>query len=83
MKQKGMQPKKNGFDNLNDLAEQYKDDKRVMDGLMYLNYILYEKSGLNLRNYSMHGMLINTNIDVPLLVTFSGLIFVSWLLEKK
>ena len=50
---------------------------------MYLNYILYEKSGLNLRNNAMHGTLINETLTVPLIVTFSGLIFISWLSNEK
>lgn len=71
-----------GFNNLNNLFEKYKDEDKK-DGLMYLNYILYEKSGLNLRNNMMHGTMINSNLDVALLVSFSGLIFVSWLLNEK
>ena len=47
------------------------------------NSILYEKSGLNLRNYMLHGTLINSTLDIPLMTTFSGLIFVSWLLNEK
>ena len=50
---------------------------------MYLNYTLYEKSGMNLRNNMMHGNLINTDLSIPLLVSFSGLIFVSWLRNDK
>ena len=71
-----------GYSNLNTLFEIYShEDKK--DGIMYLNYILYEKSGLNLRNRMMHGAMINSNLDIALLVTFSGLIFVSWLLNDK
>ena len=73
----------NGFQNINELVKVYKDDVNIINGLMYLNYILYEKSGLNLRNEAMHGSLINTTLDIPLLVSFSGLIFVSWLLNEK
>lgn len=83
MKKKGLRDNKNGFDNINDLMSIYTEDKDIVNGLMYLNYILYEKSGLNLRNYMMHGTLINSNLDIPLMVTFSGLIFVSWLLNAK
>lgn len=71
-----------GYSNLNALFEIY-SDKDKKDGIMYLNYILYEKSGLNLRNKMMHGVMINSNLDIALLVTFSGLIFVSWLLNDK
>lgn len=83
MKKNGLIDKKNGFYNINDLISIFTEDKDVVNGLMYLNYTLYEKSGLNLRNYMMHGTLINTNLDIPLMVTFSGLIFVSWLLNSK
>ena len=72
-----------GFKNINQLFEVYKDDERITNGLMYLNYVLYEKSGLNLRNNAMHGTLINEDLSVPLLVSYSGLIFVSWLLNAK
>lgn len=71
-----------GYSNLNALFEIYSDEDKK-DGIMYLNYILYEKSGLNLRNKMMHGVMINSNLDIALLVTFSGLIFVSWLLNDK
>ncbi len=69
-----------GYSNLNTLFELYSDENQK-DGIMYLNYILYEKSGLNLRNKMMHGVMINSNLDMALLVTFSGLIFISWLLN--
>ena len=71
-----------GYSNLNALFETYSDEDKK-DGIMYLNYILYEKSGLNLRNKMMHGVMINSNLDIALLVTFSGLIFVSWILNDK
>lgn len=74
---------KDGFTNLNNLFELYKDDESKVDGIMYLNYILYEKSGLNLRNNIMHGTLINEQLVTSLVVTFSGLIFISWLLNEK
>lgn len=82
LKNKKMKVAKNGFENLNNLFNIY-DDAEKKDGLMYLNYVLYEKSGLNLRNNVMHGTLINSNLDIPLIVSFSGLIFVSWLLNEK
>ena len=72
----------NGFENINILLKEFKNNEKVINGLMYLNYTLYEKSGLNLRNSIMHGTLINSKLEVPLLVTFSGLIFVSWLLNE-
>ena len=71
-----------GYSNLNTLFEIYSDED-IKDGIMYLNYILYEKSGLNLRNKMLHGVMINSNLDIALLTTFSGLIFVSWLLNDK
>ena len=57
-------------------------NKNWINGLMYLNYTLYEKSGLNLRNNIMHGNLINTDLTIPLIVSFSGLIFTSWMLNE-
>ena len=68
----------NGYENLEKLFGLY-DDIKKKDGIMYLNYILYEKSGLNLRNKMFHGTLINSDLSIPLLVTFCGLIFISGL----
>lgn len=72
-----------GFNNLNSLFDSYRDDKECINGLMYINYILYEKSGLNIRDNALHGNLINENITTHLIVTFSALIYTSWLLNGK
>lgn len=82
LQQYNMPISSDGYSNLNILFELYSDENKK-DGIMYLNYILYEKSGLNLRNKMVHGAMINSNLDIALLVTFSGLIFVSWLLNEK
>ena len=83
MKKHNIEDKKDGYENINNLVNYFKEDNDVINGLMYLNYILYEKSGLNLRNNAVHGTLINNRLDISLMVTFSGLIFVSWLLNEK
>jgi len=83
LKEKGLETSLQGFENINNLFEEYKEDNSILNGLMYLNYTLYEKSGMNLRNNMMHGNLIKENLSVPLLVSFSGLIFVSWLRNVK
>ena len=69
--------------NLDLLFNKYIDNKTARNGIMYLYYCLYEHSGPNLRNKAMHGTLINENLNVPLLITFSGLVFASWLLNAK
>lgn len=79
---KRLEKTSDGFTNLNILFESCKENKNWINGLMYLNYTLYEKSGLNLRNNIMHGNLINTDLTIPLIVSFSGLIFTSWMLNE-
>ena len=69
--------------NLDLLFNKYIDNKLARNGIMYLYYCLYEHSGPNLRNKAMHGTLINEDLKVPLLITFSGLVFASWLLDAK
>ena len=83
LEEKGLPISEDGFENINNLVEIYKDDSTALNGLMYLNYILYEKSGMNLRNDMMHGNLIHQELSKELLVTFAGLIFVSWLRNDK
>lgn len=83
LKKNNISPSKEGKENLNNLFCLYENDSEKVNGLMYLNYILYEKSGLNLRNNATHGTLINESLMLPLMVTFSGLIFISWLLNEK
>ncbi len=72
-----------GRNNLNTLALHFKDDKFIINGLMYINYALYEISGLNIRNDVAHGTLINKNLDIELIVTFSSLIFINYLAQNK
>ncbi len=79
---KGLNPKKDGFDNINELFKYYKKNKNATNWLMYINYILYEKSGMNLRDDAMHGNIINTDLSIPLIVSFTGLIFTSRLLNE-
>ena len=80
---KGLVPSKDGLTNLNNIFDLYKEDKECVNGLMYLNYVLYEKSGMNLRNNILHGNLFGVDLKIQLLVTFSGLIFISWLLNER
>lgn len=80
---KGLVPSKDGLINLNNIFDLYKEDKECVNGLMYLNYVLYEKSGMNLRNNILHGNLFGVDLKIQLLVTFSGLIFISWLLNER
>lgn len=72
----------NMVSNLDVLFETYIDNKKARNGIMYLYYSLYEHTGLNLRNKAMHGTLFNEDLKIPLLVSFSGLIFTSWLLNE-
>lgn len=71
-----------GYDNLNSLFNQYEDPEHK-DGLMYINYILYEQSGLNLRNDMVHGNNLNQNLDVALITTFAALIYINGLLNEQ
>ena len=67
--------------NLDLLFDKFIDNKIARNGIMYLYYSLYEHSGPNLRNKAMHGTLINDDLKIPLLISFSGLVFTSWLLN--
>lgn len=69
--------------NLDLLFDKYIDNKIARNGIMYLFYSLYEHSGPNLRNKAMHGTLINEDLKIPLLISFSGLVLTSWLLNAK
>ena len=71
---------KDPIKNLDLLFAKYQNNKIARNGIMYLYYSLYEKSGPNLRNKAMHGTLINEDLSIPLLISFSGLIFSNWLL---
>ena len=81
LKRNNLNVENDDFINLNNLFNCY-DDNYSKNGLMYLNYILYDKNGLNLRNKMLHGSLINSDLNVPLLVSFSGLIFTSVMINE-
>ena len=72
-----------GHTNLYTIAEYFKEDKFIINGLMYINYILYEITELNIRNAASHGALINKNIDIELMLTFCGMIFMHYLITEK
>lgn len=82
LKKNNLEELESGFENINKLVEIYMGNSKIIDGLMYINYVLYEKSGLNLRNNAAHGVLINTDLKIPLVTSYAGLIFVSWLLNE-
>ena len=73
---------KRGFNNLNELAKIYYEDQYIMNGLMYINYIMYEKHGLNIRNNVSHGNYFNRNIHVEILTTFCSIMFLNGLVKK-
>lgn len=72
-----------GRTNLYTLATHFKDEKFIVNGLMYINYILYEITGLNIRNNVAHGTLINKNIEMELMLTFSAMMFIHYLMTNK
>lgn len=73
----------NGFNNLNELAKEYTNDDFNFNGLMYINYILYEKHGLNIRNNIAHGNYFGKNIDIQILTTICAIMFINGLLRKE
>jgi len=70
-------------ENLVKLAQYFMENKIAFNGLIYINYILYEESGLKIRNNIAHGNLINENLDIELIVTFSSIILLQWLYNEK
>ena len=83
MKKKGINYTKSGFNNLNSLARDYFDNEIYFNGLMYINYILYEKDGLNIRNNISHGNYFKKQINIELLTTFCAMTFINTLERKE
>lgn len=83
LKIKGKNITNNGFNNLNELAKEYTNDDFNFNGLMYINYILYEKHGLNIRNNIAHGNYFGKNIDIQILTTICAIILINGLLRKE
>lgn len=73
----------NPQENVENLAKYYKKNKIAFNGLMYINYILYEESGLKIRNNISHGNLIGQDLCLELIVTFSSIILLQWLYNEK
>lgn len=83
MKNKKLNYTKSGISNLNVLAKEYYSDDIYFNGLMYINYILYEKQGLNIRNNISHGNYFKRNVEVELFTTFCALMFLNNLSRKE
>ena len=76
--------KKNVEDNLQELFDYYVNEYEKRNGLMYINYLLYEKSGPNYRNRYIHGNApFDRDFNVPLLCTFAIIIFLGWLMNDE
>lgn len=76
--------KKNVEDNLQEIFDYYGDEHEKRNGLMYINYLLYEKSGPNYRNRYIHGnATFDRDFNVPLLCTFAIIIFLGWLMNDE
>ena len=83
LKTKGKNITNNGFNNLNELAKEYTNDDFNFNGLMYINYILYERHGLNIRNNIAHGNYFGKNIDIQILTNICAIMFINGLLRKE
>ena len=83
LKIKGKNITNNGFNNLNELAKEYTNDDFNFNGLMYINYILYERHGLNIRNNIAHGNYFGKNIDIQILTNICAIMFINGLLRKE
>lgn len=68
---------------LDKLARNYIDNDTAFNGLMYINYILYEESGLKIRNGIAHGDLIKKDLSIEIVVTFSAMILLLWMENEK
>lgn len=83
MKRKKIPISTKGFKNLNILAKEYVTNDVVFNGLMYINYILYEKHGLNIRDNISHGNYFNKNIDVEIITSLCAIMFLNGLLKEE
>lgn len=83
LKKKSITISKNGFKNLNELANEYIYDDLYFNGLMYINYILYERHGLNIRNNISHGNYFKKNVEVEIMTSLCAIMFLNNLLRKE
>ena len=83
LKSKGRKLSKNGSTNLNELADDYENDDAYFNGLMYINYILYERHGLNIRNNISHGNYFKKNVEVEIMTTICAIMFLNNLIRKE
>ena len=83
LKSKGKKLTKNGSTNLNELAKDYENDDAYFNGLMYINYILYERHGLNIRNNISHGNYFKKNVEVEIMTTICAIMFLNILIRKE
>lgn len=83
LKSKGKKLTKNGSTNLNELAKDYENDGAYFNGLMYINYILYERHGLNIRNNISHGNYFKKNVEVEIMTTICAIMFLNNLIRKE
>lgn len=75
---------KNISDAINQLFNMYIKNNEYRNGIMYVNYILYDNLGLRLRNRLMHGEYINNkNYCREFIMVATCLTFASYFINKE
>jgi len=71
-------------DILNKLFEYYSENDEYRNGIMYIYYMIYFSSGINLRNKIMHGEFIGRiNYSQEIICIFSSIVFMHYLIHKE
>ncbi|MGE5456346.1 MAG: hypothetical protein ACM3O4_04520 [Ignavibacteriales bacterium] len=83
-KNKGLEINGNISDVINQLFNMYIENAEYRNGIMFINYILYDNLGLRLRNRLMHGEYINhKNYNREFIAIASCLVFTSYFINKE
>lgn len=67
---------------LENLFAFYSENDEYRNGLMMVNYYLYEKNGLDLRNRFMHGEMLHKDLKEEMIIVSSCVIFLIYMKEK-
>lgn len=82
-KDKNLKPTDTVTLNLEKLFRYYKKNKNYRNGFMLINFILYDNSGLRLRNRLMHGELTNNNNIREHISIISCALFIQYYLNME
>lgn len=81
---KGFDPRKGAINTLSELFREFESNDEYRNGFLFVNFILYDENGLNLRNKLLHGTeLSSTSLVTQIVLVFACVIYLNYFISSE